>query len=141
MLGQLIFSFIATLSFSMLFNTPKSELVFCGICGTFAWLAYELSVWNGLSTVSGAFVASLLVTYMCRTLSFVRKIPLTIFLLSGIIPLVPGAGIYSTMYNIVLNDVTRATVKGVETLKISGVIAIGIIIVLSMPRGAFLRKA
>ncbi|MDK2810897.1 MAG: hypothetical protein PWR27_1606, partial [Petroclostridium sp.] len=56
------------------------------------------------------------------------KMPVTIFLTSGIIPLVPGAGLYYTMLELVQNNYAAAISKGVETIFIAGSIAVAIAI-------------
>lgn len=61
----------------------------------------------------------------------------TVFLTGGIFPLVPGAGIYYTVYAFITGDNAAAVFKGVETLKIAGVIALGIVLVLALPKGVF----
>ena len=63
--------------------------------------------------------------------------PITIFLVSGIIPLVPGAGIYYTAYYLVTGQMSLAAVKGLEAVKIAFAIVLGIIFVVSIPRDAF----
>lgn len=62
-----------------------------------------------------------------------RRAPLTIFLISGIFPIVPGAGIYYTGYHIFMNDNAAALATGMETIKIAIAIAIAIGIVVSLP--------
>jgi uncharacterized membrane protein YjjB (DUF3815 family) len=61
----------------------------------------------------------------------------TIFLICGIFPLVPGAGIYYTGYNFFMGLDELALDKGLETIKIAVAIALGIGIVLSLPQGLF----
>ena len=62
-----------------------------------------------------------------------HRAPLTLFLLCGIFPLVPGAGIYYTAYYLLTNQETLFAAKGVETLKIAVALALGIAIVCSIP--------
>lgn len=59
------------------------------------------------------------------------------FLIAGIFPVVPGAGIYYTGYHIFMNNNVEAMSKGVETIKIAIAIALGIGIVVSLPRFFF----
>ena len=54
-------------------------------------------------------------------------------LIPGIIPLVPGAGIYYTAYYFVMNDMALAAQKGVESLKVSFAIVVGMVFIISMP--------
>ena len=70
--------------------------------------------------------------YVCA-----RKAPLPVFLIAGIFPVVPGAGIYYTGYHIFMNNNIEAMSKGVETIKIAIAIALGIGIVVSLPRFFF----
>mgnify|MGYP000007696612 CR=1 FL=1 len=55
-----------------------------------------------------------------------HKAPITVFLLTGIFPLVPGAGIYYTAYYFLRNDRALCTSKGIETLKVAVALALGI---------------
>ena len=59
--------------------------------------------------------------------------------MAGIIPLVPGVGIYYTSYDIFMNHLTEASQKGMETLKIAIAISLGIMCVLLIPQKLFVR--
>jgi uncharacterized membrane protein YjjB (DUF3815 family) len=125
----------------MLFSIPRRELCFCGITGAAGWLARGIILFffPG-ATVLGAFAGTLTLTVISRVLSYARKTPVLVYLIGGILPLVPGAGIYYTMYELVMtNDTLKAMEYGIETVKITGVIAIGIMCVLSLPRQIFDR--
>jgi uncharacterized membrane protein YjjB (DUF3815 family) len=124
----------AILSFSLLLNAPKRELIFCGLTGSLSWLVYYAITHGDGSKTLAAFAATLAVTYLCRILAYRRKMPITIFLLAAIMPLVPGAGAYYTMLGLVTGDVSAAVSNGLDCIKMAGSIGIGIIIVLSLPR-------
>jgi len=136
MILQIIFSFLGTLAFSIIFNVEKKELFLCGAAGAIGWFFY-LIVSKNNTIVFASFISTLVITFISRILANIRKTPITVFLISGIIPLVPGAGIYYTMLNILTSNNSLASYKGIETMKISGVIAVGIIIVLSLPKWLF----
>lgn len=138
MITQIIAAFFATLSFSVLFNVDKKELVLCGLTGSVGWLFYSIALQNNFSMITSTFIFSVVITSMSRFLANIRKTPITVFLISGIIPLVPGAGVYYTMYNIMSGQNTDAMLKGIETLKTAGAIAIGIIVILSLPMRLFI---
>ena len=53
--------------------------------------------------------------------------------LTGIFPLVPGAGIYYTAYYFIQNENALALAKGISTFKIAVALAIGISLVLCVP--------
>ena len=91
----------------------------------------------GADTVIASFFASVALAWLSRIFSFARREPVTIFLICGIFPIVPGAGIYYTGYHFFMSDNSLALSKGLETIKIAIAIALGIGIVLSLPRFFF----
>jgi len=134
---RVIAAFLATYCFAILFNSPKKELFLCGFTGAFSWLFYELLFGvtgeNAVPTFAGAIAATLL----SRFFAFRRKNPITVYLISGIIPLVPGSGIYYTVYNLFMNETNMAYSYGMDTLKMAGAISLGIMCVLSLPYKMF----
>ena len=101
------------------------------------WVMYWLAVQGGVSVVAASLCGTLALALLSRVLAVVRRCPVTVFLTGGIFPLVPGAGIYYTVYAFITGDNAGALFKGVETLKIAGAIALGIVLVLALPRGVF----
>ena len=93
--------------------------------------------------VSGALAATVgcmlpscvLVTLLARLFAIYRRAPVTVFLLCGIFPLVPGAGIYYTAYYFIFGFSGMMVQKGIETVKVAVAIALGITLVLSLPMG------
>ena len=62
---------------------------------------------------------------------------MTIFLISGIIPLVPGAGIYWAAYYMVTEEFSMASAKGLEACKVAVAIVLGIVFVFELPQRLF----
>ena len=62
------------------------------------------------------------------------KKPATVFIIPGIITLVPGAGMYYTMLALIKKDFHEAANTGTETIFIAAAIAIGIILSSTMSR-------
>lgn len=134
---QTLIAFIATIAFSIIFHTPESQRIFTGITGGVGWLAYIVSVDLGIDVVLASFLATVTLAWFSRIFSFARREPVTVFLICGIFPIVPGAGIYYTGYHFFMSDNGLAMSKGLETIKIAIAIALGIGIVLSLPRFFF----
>ena len=66
------------------------------------------------------------------------SMPLAIvFLIAGIFPLVPGAGIYYTSYYFIMNNMSEFSRYGMETIKVAGAIVLGIIFGFSLPQAWF----
>ena len=91
-------------------------------------------------TALAIFVASIAVTVLSRILANVRRMPVTVYLISGIISLVPGAGMYNTVYNIISSDYMKAMYTGVDTIKVAVAIAVGIVFVFALPNKMFFKR-
>ncbi len=137
LLSQIIAATLGTLGFVILFNAPKSEYFFCSLNGTIGWTSYIIATNKGLSVIISSLISTFLLTIIGRILSSRRKKPLTLFLIPGIFPIVPGAGIYYTSYYFIMNDFNKFASKGFETFKISGAIVLGILFGLIIPQKWF----
>lgn len=133
LLRQFVLGGVGTLCFGMLFGIPRKCYLACATTGAVGWLAYELAVMLGVGAVTANLLAAIPLTLLARIFAVTLKAPVTVFLLSGIFPLVPGAGIYYTGYHLFMSDNSLALDKGLETIKIAVAIALGIGIVLSLP--------
>ena len=131
--AQFFIAGAGTLSFAVLFGCPRKSLPFCGLVGAVGWFVYELAVMLGADSAAASLLAVIPLTLLTRVFAIVIKMPVTVFLLSGIFPLVPGAGIYYTAYYFLRNDSALCTSKGIETLKVAVALALGIAIVCSIP--------
>lgn len=134
---QLVVSFAATIAFAILFNVPREEYLYCGITGAAGWVCYMLVMYLQPSPVIASLCAVLILAIMSRIFAIFRRCPITVFLICGIFPLVPGAGIYYTAYYFIMGQNDLFAAKGAETLKIAVAIALGIVLILSLPGGLF----
>ncbi|MCR4829860.1 MAG: threonine/serine exporter family protein [Pseudobutyrivibrio sp.] len=134
---QFVVAMIATFAFAIVFNAPKTELFFCGLSGAIGWIFYSIIASNLGAPTLGNIVGSLLLTMFSRTLAAKRKNPVTVYLISGIFPLVPGAGIYYTSYYLIMNDMTTFSSYGLSTIKTAGAIVMGIIFGMVFPQSWF----
>ncbi len=133
-----ICSFLGTLGFAILFNVPKRFYIASGLTGSIGWLVDALIVREtGLSAAVAAFFGAMVVVLISRVLTVVMECPITLFIASGIIPLVPGAGIYETAYDLVTEQLRQAASVGFDALTIVFGIVLGIIVIVSLPRQIF----
>lgn len=137
LISQVFGSFVACVAFAIIYRAPIEELFYCGVTGACGWFLYTLINYPSNNAVMATFIAAMMVTATSRFLSHIRRAPSTLYLIPGIIPLVPGAGLYYTMYSFLSNDIYNSYLQGVTTLKLAGVISLGIILVLSLPYSAF----
>lgn len=90
------------------------------------------------STAPGAALfATIVVILLSRLFAVRERCPVTIFLISGLFPLVPGAGVYWTAYYIVTNELDKASQTGYMALKVAVAIVLGIVFVFELPQGIF----
>ena len=139
MIGEAIAAMLGTLAFVILFNAPRKEYLFSSANGAVGWVAYLLLVQWGAGVTIASLGATVILTLIARFLSAVRRCPVTIFLVTGIFTLVPGAGIYYTAYYFLMNDLAASTAKGVETFKVAGAIVLGIVFGFAVPQSWFNR--
>ena len=64
-----------------------------------------------------------------------------LFLIAGIFPLVPGAGVYWTAYYIVTDQLRLAAETGYTAVKVAVAIVLGIVFIFELPQGLFVRLA
>lgn len=135
---QLIAAFVGTFAFAAIYGIEKSEYVSSGIVGTLGWLAYYVSYFTiGLSVAESTFFATLTIAAASRLFAVWRKRPSTIFIISGMLPLVPGAGIYWTTYYLVCQRFGDGLMAGFNSIKVCMAIVLGIIIVSEIPISFF----
>ena len=130
---QLPAAFIGTIGFSALFGAPRRYYLECGLAGTAGWTVYLLLASAGPTHVVGAaFLGALAVAVMAHLLAVTRRCPVTVFLICGIIPLVPGGGIFWTAYYIITNQLRLAATTGFTALKVTIAIAGAIILIVAL---------
>lgn len=134
MLLQTIATFILTVSFCVILAAPKSEWIFCGISGVLSYLANQLLLTGGVHPVLATLGATMALAIASRTLAVIRRQPVTVYLMPGIFPLVPGAGIYFTAYYLIAGDMAAFSQKGMETLETAVAIALGIVFASGLPQ-------
>ncbi|RIP35920.1 threonine/serine exporter [Staphylococcus gallinarum] len=124
---QFIISYLATMLFSIIFNAPRRLLLACGFVGAMGWFIYKLTFDLDLGKVMASFLGSFILALMSHVMSRRYKRPVIIFIVPGIIPLVPGGLAYEATRYLVSNQYTHAVNTFLEVTLISGAIAFGIL--------------
>lgn len=121
--------FLAVVSFSIVINMPRKYLLRAGFVGALAGLSYLICIQLGYGAVTSSFVSALFAAFMAHVFARIFKTPVTLFLFGGILPTVPGNGMYQTVHFLLENDEAMAGYYLIQTLEIAGVIALAIFIV------------
>ncbi|KSU87162.1 threonine/serine exporter family protein [Priestia flexa] len=124
---QIITSFIASAAFGIIFNVPRESLLKCGFVGMIGWLIYFLMTMYNIDEVPSTVASAFFIAIISQIYAKVYRMPIIIFTVAGIIPLVPGGIAYDAMRNFVENDYNTAISLAAKAFMISGSIAIGIV--------------
>lgn len=126
-LTHFVMSFIAAASFGIIFNAPRKSLVSCGFCGAVGWMFFRIMTDQGIDAVQASFVCAFAVALAGHGMAKYYRTPIIIFVVAGIIPLVPGGAAYDAMRHIVSNDYSGAIPLASKAFIISGAIAMGLV--------------
>ena len=96
--------FVAVTAFGALLETPRKYLLHGGIAGAIGGFVYLFSIQEGMGVVLASFFSALAIAITSHTFARIFKAPVTTFLIAGILPTVPGAGMY-----IILSPMTDQT--------------------------------
>ena len=124
---KILAGFISTIAFAILFRLKPSHWIYAGIDGLVACLFYFICT----DFFESDFVPNLLAAFMCALVAeiFARiaKAPTTVFLLPGIISLVPGGSLYYSMSNLLNSNYVEAGRYLLLTAEVAVAIGGGII--------------
>ena len=130
-----IFSYISALGFAMLFSCLKLS----SLAGAIGFLIYQIV---GDIIGGGVFLKALAGAYITGIMGeiFARKchMPAILFIVPGIINLVPGKGIYNTLYYFVDGKKSLAFINLFDTLAVASAISFGILLASALSKS--LRK-
>lgn len=122
-------AFLAIYGFALLLEVPKKYLIFAGLTGAVCWFSYLGVGFLDDSLVAAAFLSSLVVAVLSHLLARILKAPVTLFLVPGILPTVPGASIYRSVYCMIQGQTALANFYLIQTIQIAGAMALAIFIV------------
>ncbi|MCI9428019.1 MAG: threonine/serine exporter [Eubacterium sp.] len=140
MILQFLLAMTAAASFAVLFGVPKEQFFFSSFSGGVGWISYLLFCRLSIGEVFASLFAAFFLTILSRLFASIRKNPATLYLVTGIFTLVPGAGIYYASYYFIMNDMRMFAAKSVETFQIAGAISIGILFGFAIPQKVFYTK-
>lgn len=125
--SQAVASFVGTACFGVIFQIPKRSLMQCGLAGMIGWLVYYGLIRAEADPIAATWASAVLIGLIAHYLAVRFKVPVTVFSVSGIIPLVPGGMAYDAMLNVVQNDYQAAVQLGAKAFMLSGAIAVGLV--------------
>jgi uncharacterized membrane protein YjjB (DUF3815 family) len=128
MIIQTIAAVIAVYGCGYVLEIPKKLLLETSIIGGVGWMVYAILIRYENTTVEASFGAAMVIALLAHLAARIRKAPVTVFLIGGILPLVPGTGMYRTAYSVIRETPEKVYQNLQETLLIAGSIAVAIFI-------------
>lgn len=125
---QIFGAFVAIYAFAFLIETPRKYVFRAGIVGAVGGLVYIVSENLGMGVVMASFLSALAVALVSHTFARIFKTPVTLFLIAGILPTVPGAGMYRIVHYLLAGDEEMTAFYLMQTVEIAGVIALAIFV-------------
>ena len=118
--------FVAVYSYAIMINSPTKYLIWAGVSGAVSGFVYFICTAGQIDVVIATFWSALTAGLISHIFARILKTPVTMFLIGGILPTVPGNGIYQIMHHILENDRAMASYHLAQTLEIAGAIALAV---------------
>lgn len=125
---QFLLALFATLGFAIIFKVPVKHIPACIVVGGLGWITYLVTDYNLGSPVMGCFFGACMVGLCSMICARLFKEAMTIFVIPGILCLVPGAKIFYTMEALLRSNIEDMAHVGIETLMMAGAIAMGLLV-------------
>lgn len=140
MIIEIIASFFVAYSFGVLFNIKGKHLTIAGFGGAIGWLVYKLGLLFGIGDSLSLFIAALCFSIYCEVSARIFKTPTTLFSVCSLIPLVPGYGVYNTMYELLKGNYVKGMDYAISTLSSAFALALGVIFISTIFRNFKFNK-
>jgi uncharacterized membrane protein YjjB (DUF3815 family) len=135
---QTLAAFVGTTAFAILFGVPRKQYIAAGIVGSLGWLLYLILFRHaGMSAAIATLISTVFIGILSRVFAVVEKCPAAVFLLCGIFPLVPGAGVFWCTYYLISSQFDLSSTAGFTAAKIAIAIVLGIILAMELPQRIF----
>ena len=119
-------AFVGTLGYGFILHAPVHTVLPASLTGLLGYVIYELMVnVAGFGILFSYFAATVVISVICEIAARVMLMPSTIFLLTALVPLVPGYTFYCMMLALVEDNGAAAASYGMEAVQIVAAIAVG----------------
>lgn len=119
---------IGSIGFAILFNVRGKKLIAAGVGGLLSWGIFVLLEPLTPSEPLRYFIVAVLISIYSELMARKLKSPTTTFLMTSLIPLVPGGSLYYTMAAMLQGDWSVFREKGASTMSLAVALALGIVV-------------
>ena len=125
---------LGTAASAVLFNVPRAALAWCSLAGLLAWAVQVQVGFLGMPPEAGALLGALTISLVGEALARARRMPALVFVVPGILPLVPGTRAYHAMLAVLQDNHSLAAQEGIQALISAGGIAVGLLMGTALTR-------
>lgn len=124
---QVVLSFVGVSCFAIILNAPRGFILHSGIVGAIGWTIYYYFTQHDMDFIIASFMGAFIVAVGSHVLARRLKMPMIVFNVAGIIPLVPGSIAYNAMRSAVEDKYILTIQYGLKAFIISGAIVMGLV--------------
>ena len=135
LLRAVIGAFFGAVGFGMLVHIPKRSWFVSGLIASLSYLVYWLLAWWKVPDPMAIFIGALFGSLAGLLASRLMKMIGTIFLMSAVVPVVPGLGLYRMMAAFGQGQLAAGGKIGIQAMITVAMIALG------LGAGAFADRA
>lgn len=126
---QILAGFAGAAGFAILFNVRGLKLLTAAFGGMLSW-ALVVLLGNFIPNEAAVyFVVAFSISVYAEIMARVLKTPTTTFIITSLIPLIPGGSLYYTMVSAFEMGHGQFLEKGTHTLQLAAALALGIVAV------------
>ncbi|WP_207694929.1 hypothetical protein DOK67_0002777 [Enterococcus sp. DIV0212c] len=123
-----LFSYLSTVTFGIVTNVPRKVLNACGITGSVGWMIFWLTKNLEAGAIFANFLGAIGIGLVSIYFSRRKKMPMTIFNIPSLVPLVPGGPAYQAVRSIVLGEYVDGFHSIIKVIMTAGAIAAGFMV-------------
>jgi len=127
-LMQILTGFLGTCGFGILFNIRGRRWIFAVLGGLISWTLFVVLGLVLANEPLRYFIVSLLLSAYAEIMARILKTPTTTFIMTSLIPLIPGGSLYYTMSHAISGEWGNFTARALYTLQLAVALALGIVV-------------
>ena len=125
---QIVTGCIGSLFFGVLFNIRGKKLVFATLGGFLAWAFFVVFKFITPDDALRYFFVAVMIAIYAEIFARILKTPTTTFIMTALIPLIPGGSLYYTMSALLEGNTSVFLAKAIYTISLAGALALGIVL-------------
>ena len=134
MLMQILAGAAGSIGFAILYNVRGRALAFALLGGALGWTVYLLTGGRSPHDLPNYLYAAMSVALYSEVLARLLKTPVSAMLAPSVIPMIPGGSLYYTMASCLRGDYADFTRRGLYTIMIAAMLALGVMSVMVVTR-------